>query len=329
MARRKLLVGALAATLLGGLVYLNTPPALVSAAPTPDLPDDIDGYVAAAERQVTAQYSLVPDTEKRLTWYAEPGARTAYAVVNLHGFSATRQETAPLAERIAAYRRGRERAGLSPDGGERPGWWLALVQSVGARRGDTLGDEKEDFEMLGLRGDIEMHLDPVFFEGRILFVEDDETFEALFEAMLNADLVDDRWQRFESLNMGVPGYRPLQQLPTLERALEFQPDAFYYIATGRELSRGAYYLAQYVTEGGVPPYPELQRIADAAGLAEATDLSDGLRRLREASGAQMAILIVRTTGGEPAIRCACRSVSARMCAATSTTIQRSRRLPPW
>jgi len=51
---------------------------------------------------VTAQYELIPDTEKRVTWYAEPGARTAYAVVNLHGFSATRQETAPLAERVAA-----------------------------------------------------------------------------------------------------------------------------------------------------------------------------------------------------------------------------------
>jgi D-alanyl-lipoteichoic acid acyltransferase DltB (MBOAT superfamily) len=115
-------------------------------------------------------------------------------------------------------------------------------------------------------------------------VEDDETFEALFEEKLNIDLVGDRWQRFESLNLGVPGYYPLQQLPTLEKALEFQPDAFYYIATGRELSRGAYYLAEFVTEGGAPPYPELQRIADAAGLADASDLSDGLRRLRPYQG---------------------------------------------
>ena len=60
------LLAGLAATLLGGLVYLNTPPALVSAAPTPDLPDDIDGYVAAAERQVTAQYSLRDDSGTRV-----------------------------------------------------------------------------------------------------------------------------------------------------------------------------------------------------------------------------------------------------------------------
>ena len=102
MARRKLLLGALAATLVGGVAYLNTPPALVSAATAPQLPDDIDTYLADAERQVTAQYELIPETEKRVTWYAEPGVRTAYAVVNLHGFSATRQETAPLAERVAA-----------------------------------------------------------------------------------------------------------------------------------------------------------------------------------------------------------------------------------
>ncbi len=102
MARQRLALGALIAALLGGVAYLNTPPALVSEAPTPELPDDIDGYLEDAERRVAAQYDLIPDTEKRLTWYAEPGERTAYAVVNLHGFSATRQETAPLAERVAA-----------------------------------------------------------------------------------------------------------------------------------------------------------------------------------------------------------------------------------
>jgi esterase/lipase len=101
MARQRLLLAALLAALLGGVAYLNTPPALVSAAPAPDLPDDIDGYLEDAERRVAAQYELIPDTEKRLTWYAEPGARTSYAVVSLHGFSATRQETAPLAERVA------------------------------------------------------------------------------------------------------------------------------------------------------------------------------------------------------------------------------------
>jgi alpha-beta hydrolase superfamily lysophospholipase len=102
VARRKLLLAALVGSLIGGAAYLTTPPTLVSAATAPELPDDIDTYLADAERQVAAQYELIPDTEKRLTWYSEPGVRTAYAVVNLHGFSATRQETAPLAESVAA-----------------------------------------------------------------------------------------------------------------------------------------------------------------------------------------------------------------------------------
>lgn len=101
MARRRLFVIAAAAALLGAVIYLNTPPALVNAALAPELPDDIETWLADRERQVASQYALIPDTEKRVTWYGEPGERTAYVVVNLHGFSATRQETAPLAERIA------------------------------------------------------------------------------------------------------------------------------------------------------------------------------------------------------------------------------------
>lgn len=101
MARRRLFVIAAAAALLGAVIYLNTPPALVNAALAPELPDDIETWLADRERRVASQYALIPDTEKRVTWYGEPGERTAYVVVNLHGFSATRQETAPLAERIA------------------------------------------------------------------------------------------------------------------------------------------------------------------------------------------------------------------------------------
>ena len=102
MARRRLLLATAAAALLGAAAWLTTPPALVNAAVRPQLPDDIEAWLAAAERQVAAQYTLIPDTEKRVTWHGEPGTRTPYAVVNLHGFSATRQETAPLAERVAA-----------------------------------------------------------------------------------------------------------------------------------------------------------------------------------------------------------------------------------
>src|SRR5210317_185784 len=101
MAQRKIVLSALLLALVGGVAYMNTPPALVNAAVAPQLPSDIEAWLADSERQVASQYALIPETEKRVTWYGQPGERTAYVVVNLHGFSATRQETAPLAERVA------------------------------------------------------------------------------------------------------------------------------------------------------------------------------------------------------------------------------------
>jgi esterase/lipase len=100
MSRKKLLVLAGFAAFLTAVVWLSTPPALVNAAIKPDLPADIDAFLAAGEKRVNEQFSLVPDTEKRVLWL-QAGVRTEYAVVYLHGFSATRQETAPLAEQVA------------------------------------------------------------------------------------------------------------------------------------------------------------------------------------------------------------------------------------
>ena len=63
-----------------------------------DLPDDLDAYLAASEARLP---DLIPGTEKTILWAAEPGRQTALAIVYLHGFSATRQETAPLADQVA------------------------------------------------------------------------------------------------------------------------------------------------------------------------------------------------------------------------------------
>ena len=97
---RKLIIAAIVLALLASLLVLSTPPALVNAATVPDLPDDLESYLAAAEDQVHSEFSLIPGTEKRVVW-RESGVRTEYAIVSLHGFSATRQETAPLAEQVA------------------------------------------------------------------------------------------------------------------------------------------------------------------------------------------------------------------------------------
>jgi len=63
------------------------------------LPDDLDAYLRDSE----ARYAdIVPGAEKTIVWAGEAGQKTEYAVVYLHGFTATRQETAPLCDEVAA-----------------------------------------------------------------------------------------------------------------------------------------------------------------------------------------------------------------------------------
>lgn len=97
MKKKSLLLLIPAAALLlafaGPRVELNT-----SLKPI-DLPWDLDVYLATSEAQLP---DLVPGTEKTIIWAGRPGQQTELAVVSLHGFSASRQETAPLADRVAA-----------------------------------------------------------------------------------------------------------------------------------------------------------------------------------------------------------------------------------
>lgn len=67
------------------------------ALPPADL-SQLDGWLAQSE---AAYPDIRPGTAKGVVWHATPGTRTPWAVVYLHGYSATRLETAPLAERVA------------------------------------------------------------------------------------------------------------------------------------------------------------------------------------------------------------------------------------
>jgi esterase/lipase len=94
----------IAAVLVIALVLVgwwSTPPDLDSAGDTPDLPADLDGWIRDREAAANERFGIVPGTEKRITWRGEPGVRTGYALVYLHGFSATRAEIAPVPERVA------------------------------------------------------------------------------------------------------------------------------------------------------------------------------------------------------------------------------------
>ena len=66
------------------------------AAPT--LPDDLDQYLA--ETESASDYPLIDDTNKRIRWQVQ-GQATEFAIVYLHGFSATRRELTPTMEIVA------------------------------------------------------------------------------------------------------------------------------------------------------------------------------------------------------------------------------------
>ncbi len=94
----------LLAVVVGGL--LTQPPALSATTETSalNLPSDpalLDRYLADAESSSAERYGIVEGAEKHLRWYGTPGERSEFAVVYLHGFSATRQEIHPVPERVA------------------------------------------------------------------------------------------------------------------------------------------------------------------------------------------------------------------------------------
>ncbi|MDZ4701039.1 MAG: alpha/beta fold hydrolase [Rhodothermales bacterium] len=63
------------------------------------LPADLDTYLADAESRFP---DLIPGAEKTIVWATPEKTRTPVSIVYLHGFSATRQETRPLSDSIAA-----------------------------------------------------------------------------------------------------------------------------------------------------------------------------------------------------------------------------------
>lgn len=63
-----------------------------------NLPEDLDRYLAKSESRFD---DIVPGTDKTIFWANGNKDKTPFSVVYLHGFSATRQETAPLSDIIA------------------------------------------------------------------------------------------------------------------------------------------------------------------------------------------------------------------------------------
>lgn len=90
----------------GSLVFVLGPrPSMDYTLRAPALPQEgagaaLDAYLAETE---AARANIRPNTEKTIVWADSAKERTPLALVYLHGFSATRQETAPLADTVAQH----------------------------------------------------------------------------------------------------------------------------------------------------------------------------------------------------------------------------------
>lgn len=115
-------------------------------------------------------------------------------------------------------------------------------------------------------------------------VEQEQTFEALTEARLNERGDTGGYARIEILNFAVPGYYPLQQCVVLDKAREFDPDAIFYVATGREQSRAVDYLSDVVMKKIEIPYPGLKSIVRQSGVDGSMDKATVVRMLNPYQG---------------------------------------------
>jgi len=114
------------------------------AAPPADIAQ-LDSWLARGE----ASYpDLRPGNAKGIVWYGQPGKRTPWAVVYLHGFTGSRLETAPLAEQIGqrlganvfnTRLTGHGRSGLAMGEASVQDWLADAVEAV--RIGSEIGDK--------------------------------------------------------------------------------------------------------------------------------------------------------------------------------------------
>lgn len=96
MKRRTLIVPCLAALL--ALFFAGPRVEVIEHPFSKPLPANLDDYLARAE---AAYPDITPGAEKTILWADPQHQQTDLAIVYLHGFSATRQETAPLSDELA------------------------------------------------------------------------------------------------------------------------------------------------------------------------------------------------------------------------------------
>jgi hypothetical protein len=124
-------------------------------------------------------------------------------------------------------------------------------------------------------------------------VNDGEDFDSLLEERLNRENSGTPYAGYEILNFAVPGYSAIQNLMVLEqKALDFQPNAVFYMAHQREEEAVVKYMADRLSVGADLPYPDLMNLAHQAGAEpEATKVET--ERLLQPVGAELLSLTYR------------------------------------
>jgi len=135
----------LALLFVGTAVFLAGPRVDTAYRPRPlALPSDLSAYLRDSESRFP---DITPGAEKTIVWARPDRGKTPLAIVYLHGFSATRQETAPLCDQLAArlganlfYTRltGHGRGGAALAEASVDDWLNDAVEAL--RIGERLGD---------------------------------------------------------------------------------------------------------------------------------------------------------------------------------------------
>ena len=142
------------------------------------------------------------------------------------------------------------------------------------------GMRDRDYEQIPAPGTYRIALTgPSFVMG--YGVANDEGFDPLLEDRLNRQNIDGPYSKYEILNFAIPGYSPIQNLIVLEhKALQFQPNAMFYMAHQREEFSVVAYLADRLSIGADLPYPELMELARQAGVQPGMTKAEAERLLK-------------------------------------------------
>ncbi len=93
------MIPCLVAVVIVAVIFLAGPRVRINQTIQPvDLPLNIDEYIFLQEQLFS---DIIPGTQKTVIWAGSPNTRTEYSIVYIHGFPATRQESAPLSDLVA------------------------------------------------------------------------------------------------------------------------------------------------------------------------------------------------------------------------------------